>query len=567
MITFNRKIKTDILVAGSGLSGIKVTKELADQGHQVLMVTKSKVASGSSFYPLKASLGTQVTKDEEDQQTFLSDIEALSRGMHRKDLAEVYVKEIPERVKEYQDIGVNAKKLEGERKACFAENSRDIYLLSDWDRIRKNVNEIFAQYEGLNIMEKSVVVTLIQKEKRIVGAVLLDEHNEFILVKCKAAILATGGFGSIYKHNLNPNDVDGSGHILALEAGASLVNMEFIQFIPGITTPKYKTLFGEHTLMYCEDMIDENGNSILDPYLPEYLSKRECLESRSTHGPFTHSMESKYFDIAMMKQIIETHSEKGFELIYDPKLYENKEEFYTVYLDWLKEKNIDLIENEVRIAPFAHASNGGVYIDTYGRTGINGLYAIGELSCNIEGANRLGGNSTGACMVFGKRAAIDCGEYVRTVVPYEISESEGKTQVAKMFEGFGKTEIYTDGATHEIKGQAHEIIENINEVMWYHGNVIRSEKGLLNALERIEVLSKKLEIGLLFKERSTRKLAVKLRNYFILSKILLRTMLERKESRGAHYREDYPSENPEFNKRLFISRDNSGEIQYGFLNK
>lgn len=259
MFQIKKKIKTDVLVAGSGLAGIKVSKELADQQADVLMVTKMQVGSGSSFFPLKASLGTQVTKDHEDESIFLEDIESLSHGMHGRDLAEVYVKEIPKRVKEYQEIGVKAKKLEGERKACFAEHERDIYLLSDWDQIRENVRTIFAEYENLSILEKTIVLTLLKKDDRVAGAILLDENNDLVMVECKFVILATGGFGSIFQHNLNPNDVDGSGHILAVEAGTRLVNMEYIQFIPGITAPKYKTLFGEHTLMYCDDIVDEAG--------------------------------------------------------------------------------------------------------------------------------------------------------------------------------------------------------------------------------------------------------------------------------------------------------------------
>ncbi|KMY54449.1 fumarate reductase [Bacillus sp. FJAT-27231] len=563
----DKKVKTDVLVVGSGLSGIKVSKELADQKHHVLLATKMKVASGSSFYPLKASLGTQVSKDKKDEQTFLSDIEELSRGMHRQDLAEVYVQEIAERVKEYQDIGVKAKKLEGERKACFAPHSRDIYLLSDWDQIRENVRGIFAQYGHLAIMEKNVVITLIKNAERIVGALLLDEKNDLVLVECKAVVLATGGFGSIYKHNLNPNDVDGSGHILALEAGASLVNMEFIQFIPGITTPRYKTLFGEHTLMYCHDIIDETGGSLLDSFLPKDLSKKECLEIRSTHGPFTHSLESKYFDIAMMKNIISSRNERGFQLLYDQELYENEEEFYTVYLNWLKEKNIHLVENEIRIAPFAHASNGGVYIDTNGRTGMDGLYAIGELSCNIEGANRLGGNSTGACMVFGKRAAADCGEYIRKTEEYEISEEEQLAHLEKLFRASHSNKEIIGHEYKNLEEQAHHVIDRIKEIMWYDGNVVRTEKQLVQALQEIIILESQLNVRLIFQQPITRKLAIKVKNFMKLSQILLQSMLERRESRGAHYREDYPCEDPAFEKRLFVSEPQAGTLQFTFLNQ
>ncbi|MFD2924908.1 FAD-binding protein [Halobacillus naozhouensis] len=558
-MNINRKITTDVLVVGSGLSGIKVSQELAAASHDVLMVTKTKLASGSSFYPLKASLGTQVTKDEEDRKHFLEDIEDLSRGMHRQDLAEVYVNDIPDRVQEYEEIGVHAKKLEGERKACFANHSRDIYLLSDWDRIRNNVRAIFNQYNNLQLMEKTVAVSFMKKENRVVGALLLDEDSQFVFVECKAVVLASGGFGSIFKHNLNPADVDGSGHILALEAGASLVNMEFIQFIPGITTPRYKTLFGEHTLMYCQDIVDDNGASLLDPYLPEGVSKRECLEIRSTHGPFTHSLKSKYFDTAMMKNLITSKDERGFTLLYDEEIYKNTEEFYTVYLEWLKEKNVHLTEDEVKIAPFAHASNGGVFIDTFGRTGVDGLYAIGELSSNIEGANRLGGNSTGACLVFGKRAAEDCDKYLRTLAPYEISEAEA--------DQFLQTLLSEAGSGHKIDLNVNQMIDQIKEIMWYSGNVVRSEQQLMTALKEIKGFEVTFPFAKLIKHQHSRKLAVKARNFIKLAQILLQAMLERKESRGAHYREDYPNENPEYNKRLFVSQQNDQLVTFKFFNK
>lgn len=559
-----KTIETDVLVAGSGLAGIKAAKELSDLGHRVLMVTKMKIASGSSFYPLKASLGTQVTKDAEDEQKFLEDIEEMSRGMHRQDLAEVYVHEIPERVREYPEIGVAAKKLDGERKACFAPNARNIYLLSDWDRIRRKVGEIFARYDTLSVMEKTVILTLIKESGRVTGAVLLDENNELVLVRCKAAILATGGFGSIYKHNLNPNDVDGSGHVLAMEAGARLVNMEFIQFIPGITAPKYKTLFGEHTLMYCEDIVDGEGKSLLLPMLPEGLGMRDCMEIRSTHGPFTHSLESRYFDIAMMKRIAETGNEKGFRLLFNPAIYENKEEFYTVYLDWLKERNVDLAEDEIRIAPFAHASNGGMLIDPRGRTGVDGLYVIGELSCNIEGANRLGGNSTGACMVFGKRAAEDCAGYIGTVSHGNADEAVAAGRLSGMF---GDPASADDTDAEAAAERARAVTEKIREILWYHANVVRSEKGLTAALEEIRNLEQAVDLPLLISRPDKRQLAFKVRNFLMLSQVLLLAMLERRESRGAHYREDYPEEDEAFSRRLFVSARPDGDVHLEFLDE
>lgn len=534
--------KTDVLVVGSGIAGIKASFELLNQGVDVLLTTKTIVVSGSSFFPLKASLGTQVTRDEADKEIFLADIEAVSHGMHDDELARVYVEEIPEAVKEYKEIGIDVTKLSGTRKACFANHERDIYLLQDWERIRKNVNEIFSHYDRLQTIENCHVFSIVKKGEKIVGAFLIDRDGEFIFVNCKAIILASGGFGSIYKHNLNPNDVDGSGHILAYESGAKLVNMEFIQFIPGITSPNYKTLFGEQTLSYCVDIVDDEGKSILDEHLPSGVDKREVMDVRSSHGPFTHSFVSRYFDIAMMKRIIKDHNERGYRLLYSKEIYDSKEQFFTVYLDWLKEKGINVVKDEVKIAPFAHASNGGVVIDSYGRTGVNGLYAIGELSAGVEGANRLGGNSTGSCMVFGKRAASACYEYIKE---NEFQQVNPQIELGEISAGWAKNDgVYTP----------RQVIDEIRNIMWYHGNVIRNEEGLSFALEKIEELRANFSVATYMNQPSQRKGTMKARNYIELATILLTAMKERKESRGAHFREDFPEERIEYNKRLYISK-------------
>ena len=546
---------TDVLVVGSGIAGLKVSIELAKENKKVLMTTKTQICSGSSFYPLKASLGTQVTKDKQDRSVFLQDIDEVSHQMQDRQMAEIYVDEINERIEEFKEIGIVPHKLDGDRKACFANHERTIYMLRDWNQIRDNVREIFEEFPNIEVLERSAVISLVKKNGKIAGAFLFNKENQLILIKCKAVVLASGGFGNIYKHNLNPNDVDGSGHILALEMGANLVNMEFIQFIPGFTTPKYKTLFGEHTLTYCTDFVDDNGKSILEDFLPEGLTKEECLEIRSTHGPFTNSLPSKYFDIAMMKYIMETKSEEGFELTYDKGLYENKSDFYTIYLNWLSERGINLLSEKVKIAPFAHASNGGVMIDSFGCTGVDGLYAIGELAGGIEGANRLGGNSTGACMVFGKRAAKHCLDYLSANDFVQIDEEEEVTKLNHAIANYS--------ANIEHSFTPNEVIDAIRELMWFNGNIIRNEENLLLALAEIERFKASFNLSLFTRTKEERKSAFKAKNYLLLSELLLKAMLERKESRGAHYREDYPLEDKAYSNRLLISLDEK-ELQLKF---
>ncbi|WP_139070061.1 FAD-binding protein [Bacillus sp. FJAT-27225] len=547
-------LTTDVLVVGSGIAGLKVSMELAKAGQDIIMSTKTQLCSGSSFFPLKASLGTQVTKNEEDKTVFLEDIEAVSHNMQDREMAKIYIEEIQDRVKEYPEIGIEPYKLSDDRKACFANNGRTIYMLKDWDKIRENVTDIMESYPNISLMERTAVVTLLKDGERITGAILLNHDNDFIMINCKAVVLATGGFGNIYKHNLNPNDVDGSGHILALEAGANLVNMEFIQFIPGFTSPKYKTLWGEHTLNYCRDFVDAEGKSILKEVLPEGMTKEELFEIRSTHGPFTNSLPSKYFDIAMMKEILKTKNEDGFELLYDADIYKNEGDFYTIYLNWLEDRGINLARDKMKIAPFAHASNGGVKIDGHGRTGIPGLYAIGELAGGIEGANRLGGNSTGACMVFGKRAAQDCLEFVKSAERVDINPDEVATHLTRLIQPYSKET--------QASLTPNEVMDAVREIMWFHGNVIRTEKNLQAALEKIAEIKSSFNMESFITSVKERKSAFKARNFLILSELLLKAMLERRESRGAHYREDYPEEQESYNKRLFVSLEKEDITMY-----
>ncbi|WP_231631537.1 FAD-binding protein [Halolactibacillus sp. JCM 19043] len=551
----------DVLVVGAGIAGVRATKTLLDNGHRVALVTKTQLASGSSFYPLKASLGTQVTNGKEDVAVFLKDIDVMSRGMHQEEIAKVYVNEIESAVNEYETIGIDATPLSGVRKACFAEHQRRIYLLKDWNKIRKNMREILEEYPWLTLHEKTTVFSLYKQDGRIVGAVMLDQNNDYIYVETKAVILATGGFGNIYKHNLNPVDVDGSGHILALGAGASLVNMEFIQFIPGMTQPKYKTLFGEHTLNYCLDVVDENNQSLFSESQLTEKEIKDILAIRSTHGPFTHTLDSRTFDILMMKSIVKHNNENGLRLLFDTALYENKTEFYTTYLDWLKERDIDLVKDPIKISPFAHASNGGVCIDVNGQTEVEGLYAIGELSANVEGANRLGGNSTGASMVFGKRAANHCHHYIGHTSQYSVTDQSVLEHIHDVLRNnvSNKSKRLLDDT------KLNQIISEIKELLWYHANVVRNEQDLMAVLDRLHALTHQINPEVFLEHKQLRKLYLKANNYLQLGEVLIQAMLMRKESRGAHYREDYPHEDPMYAKPIVIHQ-RTGKLAFHFEN-
>lgn len=515
----------DIIVIGSGIGGLVAAKKAADQGLNVMLVTNSKFGGGASFFPLKGTLGIQATTSlKEDEELFYDDISRVGLKMDNPHMIQGYIKNIRESINYLKEIGFNPWLREDKRPACFAKYSRDIYLINNWDEARDKGKKIFDSIKNITIKEEFKVIKILQKNSVVKGAIFQNAKKELFLIKAKAIIMATGGIAGLYEHNLYPQDVDGTGHIVALDAGAKVTNMEFIQFIPAFISPKYNVLYGEHTAKYVLGMYDLNGKLI---YPGIDGDKKEAWIERSSYAPFSCDFKSCEIDLAMVKAI--DNNNKGVELKFHEDLYKDSGEFYKVYLKWLKESlDIDMCRDKIVIAPFAHGCNGGVMVGDCGETDVAGLYAIGELSSSVEGANRLGGNSVGGALVFGNRAALKAKEYIENIHDKEISSDE-------LIDNFlnWKNEV--------LKGDKSSDISELKKIMTSYGGIKRSEKSLKEGLEKLKNLNP-----------SSIEEYLKIES----AKLLLNSMKMRKESRGAHYREDFP-ERDKNTYRIVVSRDNN----------
>lgn len=531
-------LKCDILVAGGGIGGLTAAKKSADLGKKVILVSSGKLFGGASYFPLKGTLGIQATAPEEsDKELFFEDIRGIGNKMDNPHMINAYINNIRESVGYLKEIGFEPWLRNDRRPACFAKYARDIFLINEWDKAREKGEEIFKNISNIEIIEKSKIVHIIKDEEKVAGAVLQNEEGEFFIVKTSAVIMATGGVGGLYKHNLYPKDVDGSGHIVMLDAGAKVQNMEFIQFIPAFITPVYNTLFGEHTLKYCLGMYDLEGN-----LLYEGDKNRDIWLERSSYAPFSCDFKSSEIDLEMVKSI------NGVKLKFSPELYEDTGEFYVVYLKWLKEKiGIDMCRDEVIISPFAHSCNGGVKTSDCGETAVQGLFAAGELLSGVEGANRLGGNSVGGALVFGKRAADKAYEYINSLpekdISHEILQEKFETWLNSSFDENTKDKM-----------SKKEVLEKIKELVTEKGGISRDENSLKEGLSEIEKIEKSYNILNHLSENS-------LEVYFKTetAKMLFTAMINRKESRGAHYRKDFPHKSDDI-YRIIISKE-SGSLK------
>ena len=530
----------DVLIVGGGLAAMKSAVTAAKSGLQVHWIVKKKVCGGASFYPMMDQVACQVsTGVPEEDALYMEEILDASQGMASREMNQIYIDTIRDRVQEFPEIGVHDYHLTEAKVACFASRPRPTYVWRDWPAIRKNMRAIAAATPNLTLMENTALLGILTEEGAAAGALVMTPEG-LDTIPCKAMVLATGGMGNLYQHNLNTPDVSGDGQAVALLAGAQCINLEFNQFIPGFVSPAYKTVWRETTMPYMDGLTDETGRDLLKDILPDDARRKECLRLRGKHGPFTNRTLSRFFDIAMMKGILQKEGEvNGFGIRYAPEIAEDMSTYVHPYYLWLKQQHkLDLAKDEVFIAPFWHAANGGVKIDKECATTLPGLFAAGEVSGGIHGADRHGGHSTGSCLVFGYIAGNSAAAYAKEKQQAPVEDAGHAAQ--RLFKQEGSL-------------TPQELLPQIRTLMFRKGNIIREEKSLLEALNQLKQWQRDFGPYPYLHDPKGWEDAVKARNFLLLGQALLTAMLNRKESRGSHYREDYPDTNPEYNKRFTLT--------------
>ena len=501
------------------------------------MVVKGRLCSGASFYPGMEMVACQSCEGRAEGELWLEEIMRTSCGVASRALNRIYVENIADAVARFAEIGVEHAQRTDPKIACFAERMRPTYAWGDWDAIRAQAR-VRLKEAGVTLMEHTRLMAILKADGRVCGCTCANEETVFSLA-APAVILCTGGFGDLYLHNLNTSDVSGDGQALALAAGASLINVEFLQFIPGFLSPAYKTVFREMSMPYIVDYRQADGSALFDGYPMDAAEQAECLRLRSTHGPFSVETPARHFDIAMMRAIARCGGD-GVAVRYDPRICEDDFTFIGPYVRWLKEtRGIDIARDEIHIAPFYHAANGGVRIDDRAMTRVEGLFACGEVSGGIHGANRQGGMSTGSCLVFGDLAGKSAAEYAAHARCDGPAGDDVRAELERVYGG-------GDG-----RGDPEAVIDGIRTMMWEKASIVRSEAALSEAMAALDRLDAQFCAGRRVLERATRNACIRAAHHLINARALLTAMRNRRESRGAHYREDYPLHDDEHFLRRF----------------
>ncbi len=544
----------DVLIIGAGGAGLRAAVAAAERGLSVGIVTKSLLGKAHTVMAeggIAAAVGN-VDPDDSWRQHF---IDTLNSGkfLNNWRMAEIFTQEAPERVIELEQWGalfnrtpqgrISQRPFGGHtyRRLCHVGDRTGLEMI-------RTLQEKTLTTDASIYMETTVTRLFKDASGRVVGALAYTrESGSFVHFKVKAVIMATGGWGRIYKVTSNSWEGTGDGCVLAYDAGAELVDMEMVQFHPtGMVWPP-----GVRGILVTEGVRGEGGilrNAEGERYMERYDPKKMELSTRDVvaRANYTEVQEGRgsehggvYLDI--------THL--GYEGII--------KKLPTMHEQFLKLADIDIAKDPMEVFPTVHYTMGGIKVDPETcATNVPGLFAAGECAGGLHGANRLGGNSLSDLLVFGRRAGLGVVEYVeQSTHGTEVEEQEIRTEISRVLEPLEKPE--GDESPYLMQ-------QELQAAMMEHANLMRNEDSLKEGLGKVLALKDRLpnvKVGGTRLFNPGWHTAQDIRYLIQISEIILRTALERKERRGAQWRLDYDGPDDELGKINFIvRRDEQGEV-------
>jgi L-aspartate oxidase len=500
--------ETDFLVIGAGVAGLRAAVELASAG-RVIVLAKREVTDSNTQW---AQGGIAAALSDEDEISLhLQDTLSAGDGLCNPEAARVLVEEAPERIEELIQWGTEFDR-QGTKLTFGREgaHSRNRILHAHGDSTgREILRALYAKaktLKNISVREFEFSTDLQVEDGRVSGIDLIDERGEHRRLAAPAILLATGGMGQLYRNTTNPGVATGDGVAMAFRAGAEVSDMEFIQFHPTALYLKNAPRF-----LLSEALRGEGAylrNRELVRFMPNYHPQAELAPRDVVARAIVHELEiSGAADPAVYLDLTHLEPEKI------------KTRFPRIYATCL-EYQIDITSDLIPIRPAAHYAMGGVRTDLDGRATLAGLYAAGEAAATgVHGANRLASNSLLEGLVFGARA----GRTMRAELREAVKPSARGAAAAPAGPVAGPDQ----------DASSEQVVLEIQDLMWKDVGIIRSGVGLKRAILRFD------EIAARVSHPQTRR-AHEAQNLHLAGFLVARSALKREESRGAHYRIDFP---------------------------
>ena len=573
----------DVLVIGAGGAGLRAAIEAAANGVSVGLICKSLLGKAHTVMAEGGVAAALANVDDRDNwRVHFADTMRGGQYLNEWRMAELHARQAPDRVRELEAWGALFDRTKDGRilQRNFGGHKYP-RLAHVGDRTGLEMIRTLQDHgihQGISVHMECTIITLLKSGDRIAGAFGYDrEKGQFKLYNAKAIVIATGGIGRAFKITSNSWEYTGDGQSLAYHAGAELMDMEFVQFHPtGMVWPpsvrgilvtegvrgeggillnkdKKRFMFDEIPELYRNQTADneeegwkytQGDKAARRP--PELLTRdhvarcivREIKEGRgSPHN-------GVFLDIAWIKQKLPNAA----ELI--------KKKLPSMYHQFKKLADIDITKEPMEVGPTTHYMMGGIRVnpDTQMST-VPGLFAAGEAAAGLHGANRLGGNSLSDLLVFGKLAGEFAAKFSKDNGQATVDEQELSTFAKKVLEPFERTE----------GDNPFQVQYDLQDMMQDLVGIVRKEDELQKAvieLEKLRERSRKVKVSGNREYNAGWHTALDLQNLLTVSEAIAKAAIERKESRGAHFREDYPAKDDKNGKFHFIIyKDKDGMMQ------
>ena len=524
-------VSCDVLIIGGGGAGLRAAIEARQMGADVLLVSKARAGYANNTMISKATFAAPSgwSDPRDNPEVFLKDALIAGRFINDQQLIAAVAKEAGPQMPFLEKCGVKFFEHKGQPLAIQVPGHSYARHILALGREGSGLILPLKKYAGKNGVRfaESVFITrlLASKEDRVAAAVGITRDGKFIAFISRCFVLTTGGFAQIFLHTNNAPGICGDGLALAFEAGVPLKDMEFIQFYPTAAGN-----MGTRIILY-EDLVmrdkatlkNADGDNIVIKYGLNDVMK----------------MTRDRLAQAIMREVLEGRGVKGGVIMDLSRASESTQLRYRSLFKIPHKK-------EFIVSPTTHFCSGGVIIDAYGETPIDGLFAAGEVCAGAHGANRLAGNALSEVFAMGgiarKMAALKAKKLKRPQLPEKKIAAERN-----------RLESLGSGGHPNLR----QLRRSLKETMWYQAGITRHAKDLTRAIEKIEEFRSAISALQLKNFRELIR-ALELQNMLFSAEMVCRAALLRSESRGAHYRSDYPAENDQdWLKNIVISRQNN----------
>ncbi|MGI6755772.1 MAG: FAD-binding protein [Atopobiaceae bacterium] len=555
-----QQISTDVLVIGSGLSGLSACITARRANKSATILSTQAICSGSSFSHKTWGLGF-VTPGKLGPEDLARTIEQTGGHINNPELTRTLVDHAEDAAAFLESFGPTLERPHNPNQKefipCF-----DTHIRS-WHGYRPHAfaAPLRAELQALKdagqksneeLSHTHVLSLLKDQTGRVSGAFALDKNAEPLLILAGSVIIASGGYAALWQHHLCANECRGTMHTLALDAGARCTNLEFVQLMFEASAHEAKAVHNEKAFSWTHIIDATTGASIFDELGIPAQKAEQALNIHAGHGPFTARLDSRLVEtsVALFKK---RYPQRHVVATLDHQLLTQgeKPEFIEAYLNWLQSALSVSANTPLTLHECAHSCNGGIQIDTSGRTRVPGLYASGEAAGGVHGADRIGGLASVTATVFGRIA----GETAAAEASPSDTD-EAALELASPIVIPSASGISRPHAAQSYEARAQELGDVLDEFCL----VLRNDAGLALAEQRIHnMCDETVAQSHIFSSLSDtlqaldrgdkgfnlRLLAAnELYSSLRLARSVVHAMRERTESRGSHMREDFPETDP-----------------------